>query len=608
MNNYQTWLETPNVVRTIIVQVDCLYNGTYVTKYLSTHPITVDGVVYEPVIKNTITLDESISTSYTGSIGYGDIEIANNDGAYDSWLGSSYVWANKYISVFVGPLPPSGTATLTDFEFIIFGLVDDIDSKSRASINLKLRNKLEKLNTSVSENLLGNYYQGAIVAEATYVNQYRNSIKPLVFGEVHNITPLLTDPTMLEYMVSPEAVEQIVEVRDNGVPVAFTQTSGTIAIPAGSFRLLANPVGTITCSVQGIKKTIDIAGSTTTSTYTNSAGNTIATILKYWGQTLDYSELDTSILTKGTDYTGVYVTDRQNVLALCQEIAKSSGLILTTSRLGKVKLVSLEPPSAYINWSLVSSDVALVGTGHTTDVGLFPILSTMPPGKSYYYGDINNSGGTRYGCTSADALVFLKIAAGDAATLANAAIMDWAYNVLQPAILANPTAYAAYIYVLPKNMITDSDIFINTLTLSQKVDVMAGVKLGYAKNWTVQANLLTGIPQQHKDMYATEWLESSQTDPTVKTSFSVTTEPELETSYLIDKTQADAVALKKLNLFKQQRKIYTMTCTAKMLSLQVGDSVSLTSDRFGLSAGAFGTVISTKADWIRGRIDIGVLI
>ena len=151
-------------------------------------------------------------------------------------------------------------------------------------------------------------------------------------------------------------------------------------------------------------------------------------------------------------------------------------------------------------------------------------------------------------------------------------------------------------------------MLLNTLSVAQKLDVIAGVKLGYAKNWTVQPSLLTSIPQEHKDLYATEWLESSQTDSAVKNNYSVTVEPALESSYLIDKAQADVVSLKKLNLFKAQRKIMKMTCTAKHLSVQIGNAVTITASRFGLSSGVLGRVVSTKPNWLKGTIEIGVLI
>ena len=505
MNNYQGWLETPGVIRIALAQVQAIVNGTLITRYISTHGITVDSIEYLPIIKGNITVDESISTNYAASISYGDIELANNNGEYDSWLNN--IWVNKSIKIYIGSLPlPSTYSTINDFELVFEGVIADIDSKSRTSLNLKIRDKLEKANTSLSETLLGNYFQGAIVSEGVTTNQYRNNLKPICFGEVHNITPLLSDPTLLEYMVNSEAVEQIIEVRDNGVPVAFT-TSGTIVIPPGSFRLLKTPVGAITCSVQGVKRTLNIAGASYTSTYTNTASNIIATILKFYGQQLAYTEIDSpSFVALGSQAVGVYISDRVNVLAVCQEIAKSCGLVLSTTRLGKVKLVDLSIPTS----------------------------STIT--------------------------------------------------------------------------ITEADMLLNTLQISQKADIIAGIKLGYAKNWTVQNTLVTAIPEQHKDLYATEWLESVQLDSTVKTNYAITTEPALESSFLIDKTEADDVALKKLNLFKTPRKIITMTCTAKILSLQVGDAVTLIASRFGLNNGALGRVVLTRPNWLRGTIEIGILI
>lgn len=502
MVNYQSWLEDPSVIRMALVQAQCLVSGVLTTRYLSTHNITVDSISYLPVISGSITLSESISTDYNASISYGDVELVNSNGEYDTWLND--IWINKSIKVYVGSLPVAGiTSTITDFEQVFDGVITDIDAKSRTRLNLVIRDKLEVLNTSISETLLGNYWHGSIVTEATYVNQYRNNLKPIVYGEVHNITPLLIDASMLEYMVNFEAVEQIVEVRDNGTPVAFT--TGTS--PAGCFKLVAQPYGTITCSIQGVAKTINISGATTTNTYLNTASNTIATILKLMGKQLAYTDIDsTSFAALGSQSVGLYITDRENVLSVCQNIAKSCGLLVTTTRLGKVKLLDLAIPTS--------------------------------------------------------------------ATVT----------------------------------ITESDMVLNSLAISKKLEVMAGVKLGYAKNWTVQEGLLTNIPEEHKKLYATEWLESTQTNATTKTNYNVTTEPTLEDTVLIDKTETDAVALKILNLFKVPRKILTMECTSKLLSVEVGSAVTVTSTRFGLSGGVLGLVVSASPDWLKGKITLEVLI
>lgn len=506
MNNYQTWLETPGVVRIALVQAEVSVNSTPTTRYLSTHAVTVGGINYLPVISGDITIDETISTEYSASISYGDVALINSAGQYDSWLND--IWINKPVKIYIGSLPlPGTTATLSDFELVFDGLIADIDSKDRSHLNIKLRDKLEKLNTSISENLLGNYFQGGIVPEADYVNQYRNNLKPICYGEVHNITPLLTDPGRSEYMVNYTGVEQIIEVRDNGTPVAFNTSVQVADIPQGSFRLVSGlGVGTITCSVQGIARTVNVAGGSSSNTYTNTASNTILDILKWQGQQLAYSDIDaSSFATLGSQAVGVYIPDRVNVLNICQDIAKSCGLILSVTRLGKVRLVDL----------------------------------TIPASSS--------------------------------------------------------------------TTITDSDIMLNSLVLSRKLDVTAGIRLGYAKNWTIQTNLTTSIPQQHKDLFATEYLESTQSDPVAKAAYLITTEPALEGTFLIDKAQADVISAKKLTLFKTPRKIYSMKCTAKLLSLQVGDSVTLTSSRFGLSGGVLGLVISTKPNWLNGNISVEVM-
>lgn len=504
MLNYQQWLEKPETVRILLVQIERT-TGT-VTEYLSTHTVTVGGQAYDGIVKSTFEINESISTDYSASISYGSVDVVNGNGERDNWLTNAYIWVNKPIRVYIGELPqPGATASLTnDFELIFDGIIADIDSKDRFTVSFKVRDKLEKLNTSVSETLLGNYFNGVDnVSTATYNNQNKNNLRPLCFGEVFNVAPLVTDPVNLEYMVHNAAVELIIEVRDNGVPVIFN-TSG---VRAGSFRLLRNPAGSITCSLQGSLQAVNTTTGAVSDSYTPTARNTILSILRSFGKTLSASEIELSSFNGAyaTEAVGVYLSDRANVLQVCQEIAKSCGCVLTVTRLGKVKLINLAIPSSA-----------------TITIG-------------------------------------------------------------------------------------DGDTILNSLKQNRRIDVIAGVKIGLAKNYSIQNNLLTSIPQQHKDIFASDFQESVSTDATVKTNYSITTEPSLESSYLIDSAEADAVALKKLNLFKAGRVIYGMECTAKFMSVQLGDAVSLTSSRFGLS-NTLGLVTATKPNWLKGTIELEVLV
>ena len=507
MLNYQTWLENSKAVRILLVQANVSINGVETTKYLSTHPVTVDGVDYSALIKNNISINETLSLDYTASISFGDIELVNSAGELDTWL--DYVWKNRSLKVYFGGLPPPSTtlSLVNDFELVFDGVCEDIDAKSRQTVNLKIRDKLEKLNTPVSEDLIGNYFQGALVSEPV-VNQNRNLLKPRVYGEVHNISPVLTDPTELEFMVSSGPVEQIIEVLDNGVPVSFVtvQQSGTPVLPPGSFRLLAPLQGTCTASVQGIARTVNVAGSTYTDSYSSTVSNTILNLLKFSGKELDYSEIDaTSFAALGSEACGLYLNSRTNVLAACQQLAKSAGLTLAVTRTGKVKLVKLAVPAS--------------------------------------------------------------------ATI-----------VLQ-----------------------DSDTVLNSLRIVNKVPVTGAVKLGYAKNYTVLTGLVTGIPEEHKDLFSKEYLETLAEDAVVIAKYALDSEPVLEGTLLVNQQQAETVAQTKLDLFKTPRVVYGMTATSKYLSLELGSPVQLVSPRYGLTTGKPGIVIATKPNWLSGKIELEVL-
>lgn len=506
MLNYQSWLEKQNIIRILLVQVDVLYNGSTSTQYFSTHGVTVDGIQYPALMRTGFSLSESIGLDYTANISYGDIELINGNGELDSWLTSAYVWVNKSVRVYVGELPAAGSiSALTDYEQVFSGVVSDIDSKDRYTLNIKIRDKLEKLNTSISEALLGNYYNGVDnVDTSVYINQNNNSIRPVCFGEVFNITPLLSDPVNLHYMINTVEVERIIEVRDNGVPVLFSQDS---PVPLGSFRLLKSPVGLVTCSVQGTKRLVSTSTGAVSSGYNNSASNTILAILRSYGKTLDVSEIDLpSFVNLGSYSVGVYLSERANVLQVCQAIARDCGHVLTITRQGKVRLVDLKIPTSYV------------------------------------------------------------------AT------------------------------------VSEADMLLNSLSISKKLDVVAGVKLGYSKNYTQQPNLLTAIPQQHKDFYTSDYTESVKQDSGVKQAYSITVEPTLEETYLIDSAEADTVSLSILNLFKVPRTVYRFTGTAKLLSVQVGDGILLSNiARFGLSS-TTGLIVSTSPNWIKGTIDLEVLV
>jgi hypothetical protein len=341
---FQQWLEDPTAVRCILVETSANISGTETQIYLSnrnyvTSPTsTPANTTYLPVLKTSVKFTETLDLEDTGSISYGDISIDNSNGEYDSWLQAA--WQGRAINIYIG----HPKFERDDFTLIFSGIIADVGSSDRDSINLQLRDFLETLNSPITETLLGNYYKGNIVPIATYDNPNREQVRPLIFGEVFNITPVLIDPTELEFMVHSGPIERIIEIRDNGVPL-LPITGYTANLANGTFKLLKNPAGAITCSVQGDK----------TVAYNTTVAEIVRHIVKNYGTptisgVVTDSNLDlanfSSFNAVHQQAVGVYITGKDNLLSVCQQLTASLGAQLVATRLGKLQILKATVPTS----------------------------------------------------------------------------------------------------------------------------------------------------------------------------------------------------------------------------------------------------------------------
>lgn len=330
------WLKSSDHIRIILVEVkNVMIQGVSSTLYLSNKPFitsnsdTPSNTAYMPCIQSGITFSESIDLSGAASIGYGDIEINNTDGSKDSWL--DYVWSNRDIDIYIGDPRWSRDS----FYRIFTGTIYDISSRDQSTLNIVMLNKLDKLNSPITEELIGGS------------GSNKDRVKPLLFGECFNIEPVNTDsvPNTLEYMVHNGPIEDIIEVRDNGVPVLFTKN-----LSQGKFNLSRNPAGQITASVQGYKL----------ASYTNTIGDIIKTIVTAYGPAnsrLTLSDVDTTSLTQASQAAGIYCKDSENVLDTCQTLAASIGGSLIIDTNGKLKFVKIGTPDVTEKYSITSDDI-----------------------------------------------------------------------------------------------------------------------------------------------------------------------------------------------------------------------------------------------------------
>lgn len=542
----QTWLESPSSIRIVLIVATAyivtsgqdMITGQTLTAgqekdfyFSTTGYVTTDGIIFNPVVAGTVGFQESISEEGSVSMSFGDIELHNLNGELDSFLDSTkYIWSNRPIKIYWGD--PGWKYSLsainsTNYLTIFDGVIDDIDSRSNRTVNFRVRDKLERLNSPISENKLGTW--GVWQAN----QQNTDTMRPLVLGEVFNITPLLIDPATLQYMFSSSyplqstgianngSSELLIEIRDNGVPIyrydSETLTGAIVDLSTSTFKLTKTPAGTITCSVQGMKKTITLSGAGTgvldNARYTNSIPNTIAVITTQFGKDstkLSISELDLTTFAAfdQTAEIGLLVDGSQNVLTVCQELAGSLGGQLIMSRTGLLRLIQFGVPLS--NISTIS--------------------------------------------------------------------------------------------------ITVNDILYDTLSISRRLGVKAATKLAYAKNYTVQQNLLTDIPSQHKSSFETEWLTVIIANSSIKNNYKLDEIPGEKQTALISYSDAYQECQRLTNYFDEQRVVYSFTGGPKLLSLVLGQGVTITHPRFGLNSGKSGQVIRLAPNWTKQEVEVEVIV
>ncbi len=496
--DYAGWLQDQSAVRVVLVEVGVKESGgSEVTRYLSTGNYITKPTdspanqYYDPIVTTGIQFTEQLTIDGQGTLSAGDIEINNTNGVRDDWLND--VFDNRTIQAWIGD-PRWDRA---DFQMIFNGVVATIDSKSRDVLNLSLRDKLQRLNTPITDAVIG----GTGTNKDDTIN--------LAFGEVSNITPKLTNAVTLEYQIHDGPVESIFEVRDNGKKL----TDITVTNTTGKFTLGRQSFGAITVSAQG-DKNVTLPGDGT-NTYKNTISKLIQRIVTGYGKSTDRfasTDLDLTNLvafeTAHPQPVGIYADGRTNVLTLCQQLAASIDAQLVMSRLGKLRLIQMTVP----------------GTGT-------PVV------------------------------------------------------------------------------ITEAQMVERTLRIADRPLVKAAVKLAFDKNWTVQPGLLTSIPEEHKTAFSTEWLTATATSTATRDDYKLNITPVQTDTMLCVRTDAEAEALRRLNIWKLPRTVYEFEGTSDLIqTLELGIGVTLFNRRFGLAAGKTGIVVSLAPNWLNGRVKVGVLI
>ena len=339
---YAAWLASSDAIRTTLAEATCYSSGVAVTRYLSSKGYTTGAAdtpantAYLPIMLPGFQTTESISLVSEGSFNAGELAMSNGDGALDSWLND--IWINCPVKVWVGDI----RWARSDFRMIFNGVTsNNIQVRDRSSLSLIIRDKLQMLNTPVTDLKLGGSTPNA------------DSLIPVPLGECHNPTPLLSNPVSLEYTVASGPVEAIFEVRDNGKPV-----TATVDNSSGKFNLTASPAGAITCSLQGVK---------VGDTYLNTIASLIKALVTSYGKTtgiyasappFTVADIDVANFAafdaQFPQPVGLWLDSRTTLLDACAQLASSVGAQMVPSRGGLLRLIQFAFPTTATTDILVS--------------------------------------------------------------------------------------------------------------------------------------------------------------------------------------------------------------------------------------------------------------
>lgn len=682
---FSAWLKSSAEIRCVLVEADVkLAAGGTTTRYLSNKAFstgatdTPANTSYSPRIGGGIKFTRSISLDGNASMSFGDIELINQDGALDSWLLD--FWAGRGVRVYLGDV----AWPRADFRLMFSGVLTGVDCRARNRINLKIGDTLQRLNSPVTDTKLGG--SGSLA----------DSLVPLCFGECHNITPKLVDPATNEYQVHASAIESIIEVRDNGVPVSFTPY-----LPTGRFRLAAAPTGAVTASVQGAKITAPSSRLTTNTTFTGSpwtwgniasmpqssaggvpfvgavsyamvANSTVGAHQVYTGSTtvagfsttaqvyvkknisasailsiigvettaslsvkLDF---DTGAVTLSNN--AAYTTGDGSTLAGHAEYVENGWWVMTLSGIpdttSTTRRFLLQCNDAAGNWSFAGDGVStmLWASSPVSSYGTWPLTCGENAESTYLsvyrnrIGDLIRHIATTYGSSltrladldfDRDSMVQFQAANMQPVGIYlpdRANVLD-VCNKLAASVGGRLTVSSdgrigmvklTLPQAAPGTSVGPSDVLAQSVQLREVVPVVAAVKAGFCKNFTVQQNLTSGILPEHSALFATEWLTRTVADATTASDYNLFVEPTLSETCLLVGSDASTEAQRRLDMFKTQRVVVKYTGQYHLLTEVVGGAQTLTNSRFGLSSGKTGQIISIGVDLLSPHVDIEVLI
>lgn len=306
------------------------------------------------------------ATGGASTVGYGELVLANNDGALDAWIAAGF--DGRPILLRCGQ---AGAAYPDEWATVLTGTMA-APGWEWTSVALRLRDRQAELDQDLQPTkYLGN---NALPAGLEGVEDLQDQPKPRCYGTVYNIPAVLVNSSRLIYQVNDGAVNAISAVYDRGAALTVGATYAsqaameTTAPAAGSFRawlaggyfrLGSTPAGLISADVTQGATAADRTTAQILKALALQAG--IASGAIHSG---DVAALDAACPAE----IGVWWDQEVSALRAMDTVAEAAGAWYGFDALGTLRMAQLaaptgEPVAELTPWNLLKLEIQTTADG-----------------------------------------------------------------------------------------------------------------------------------------------------------------------------------------------------------------------------------------------------
>lgn len=543
------WLENADYPKCIVAIFD-YYTDQINTMYLSTHKKTAiylgNEICFNPRLYGDITFKTGLTDSDSGlrtTSSIGNLKLLNSDGTLDNWLDLGL--DGRALKLYI--LPTISEDIDTDGVLLFDGTIDKLEITDNNTLSIVFRDPLILLDLPIQDLLyldaeVINYTILGTTKTVTASSDLKDKPKPIVYGKVYNIEPVLLSAANKVYQVDHLAIESVLGVYDQGV--ALTPVTGyNVDLTKGIIELVNNTSGTITCDIQGRKINAGV--------YSDSASKIVKDILLNKAVISGNINLDNAINMP----VGIYISERENTLDILDKLVSSFDGFFGFDSFGIFRLGCLTIPNT-----------------------CNPLHIVIEKGSKY--GDVITDGMADYMLGSD----LLGIPNYSSISTLSASGLITKFN----------TPY----------ILEESDV-LGDITINSTNNINYRVKIKHSKNFTVQTDIASSVSDVRKEFISKEFRELALDNLPIKTKHIRAIEKEPYDTLLTMESMASIIAnrfIKKNSRYVFE--IRFKAAAYSLIDATIGSVIKLTDYRYGLDTGVLCTIRDMEINYLYGYVDI----